>query len=71
MVAIGLLVNCSVLDVSVSKCGPILVIFDGGDRYLPTHTCLLPCGQEMQTCDQDRVSWDGTGGSGGLLAVAQ
>lgn len=46
MVAIGLLVNCGVLDVCVSKCGPILVVCGVvvGGRYLHRHTCLLPCG---------------------------
>lgn len=56
MVAIGLRVNWSVLDVcSVSKCESLFVVCVwGAVRYLHRHTWLLPCGQERQACDQGR-----------------
>lgn len=49
MVAIGLLVNWSVLNVCGSKCGPIFVVCGGREgEYLCRYTCLLPCGLEVQ-----------------------
>lgn len=64
MVAIGLLVNCSVLDVCVSKCGPILVVCGvvvggGADVYTDTHAC-CHVAKRRELADQGRVHWDCT-----------
>ena len=68
MVAIGLHVNWSMLDVCVSKCRPMFAggVCGGGGgarQGIYRHTGLLPCGQEMQTCDEGRVSLTGLGGA--------
>lgn len=72
MVAIGLLVNWSVLDVRISECGHVFVggVFMGGGIYMDI-PCLLPCGQETRAWDQGAVHWDWAGGPRGLLSVAE
>lgn len=53
MVAIGLLVNCNVLDVCGSKCGPILVVCNvvvGADIYTDTHACCHVAKRQTRAC---------------------
>lgn len=66
MVAIGLLVNCNVLDVCVSKCGPILVVRSvvvGADIYTDTHACChvaslqIKAGYTGTALEGQEVSW--------------
>lgn len=68
MVAIGLLVNWSALDVRISECGHIFVgVCIWGVIHMDI-TCLLPCGQETRAWDQGTMHWDWAGGPRGLLS---